>query len=464
MTGDGGHVRLQERIVMTNTVSNWFGDLACTPAIVAEVASLTEIASVLAKTDVYPSPVRAAGSRHSTTRCAMADAGTIIDMRGLDRIIEIGDAHVTAEAGALYLDVSRALAERGLQFHVNTEIGNLTLGSAACAGTKDASMPGEFGQVNSYVSAVKLITPAGDLLEVTESDPELLALVRSSYGLFGVVYEVTMRVRPVQPMAVRHETFDLDEFTEALPDLLARGESVMLYLFPFDDAITVEFRRYVDDAPGEPENHVWELRNYAWKNAAPRFCHDVEEGIDNPRVRYSVLDGFNKLLRFKLNTLVRSDHTHASAQTIRYPEVSDDSRYTFSLWAFPVKGYAKVLREYFAFCRDYYERHGYRTNMPNVGYYILGDDSSWLSYAHDGPVITIDPVSTANEGWPAFLDAYNAFAVERGGRPLFNQTPGITREQARAAFGDRLDVFGERRRAFDPHGRLLNDYFSALLD
>ncbi len=72
-------------------------------------------------------------------------------------------------------------------------------------------------------------------------------------------------------------------------------------------------------------------------------------------------------------------------------------------------------------------------------------------------------MSTGNEGWTEFLRAYNAFAVVRGGKPLFNQTPEITPAQARAAFGERLTVFEEHRKRFDPEGRLLNDYFSKLL-
>ena len=37
------------------------------------------------------------------------------------------------------------------------------------------------------------------------------------------------------------------------------------------------------------------------------------------------------LWRFKLTNLIRSDYTIATDQIIRYPAVSDDSRYTFSL-------------------------------------------------------------------------------------------------------------------------------------
>ena len=110
-----------------------------------------------------------------------------------------------------------------LQFFVNVEIGNLTMGSAACGGTKDASMPGEFGQVASYATNIKMVTPDGELVEVTDADPELLQVTRSSYGLFGIVYEVTFKVRPLAPMRVYHERFTLDEFADRLPALKARG-------------------------------------------------------------------------------------------------------------------------------------------------------------------------------------------------------------------------------------------------
>jgi hypothetical protein len=101
--------------------------------------------------------------------------------------------------------------------------------------------------------------------------------------------------------------------------------------------------------------------------------------------------------------------------------------------------------------------------MLNVGYSIAQDRSSLLSYSYDGPVMTIDPVSTGNPGWPQFLTAYNQFCSDRGGIPLFNQTDGATRAQAQKALGDRLTIFTAARRAFDPSGRLLNTYFSEML-
>jgi hypothetical protein len=63
----------------------------------------------------------------------------------------------------------------------------------------------------------------------------------------------------------------------------------------------------------------------------------------------------------------------------------------------------------------------------------------------------------------AFLQAYNQFSSDRGGRPLLNQTCGLTPGIVRKAFGDRWTSFAEARRQFDPNDRLLNEYFRMLL-
>src|SRR5581483_5407009 len=209
--------------------------------------------------------------------------------------------------GAIYIDVAKDLETRGLQFYVNTEIGSLSMGSAACCGTKDASMPGEFGQVNSYVTRIKLVLPSGDLLEVTDEQPDLMQKVRSSYGTFGIVYEVTTRVRPIVPLAVYHETYHLNEFVAKLLELKARGESMMFYIFPFEDLITVEFRRYNPNASGEPNRVAWPLRNYMWASAGPLFCSRVERDISDRDIRYGVINGFCGIWRFKLENMVKSE-------------------------------------------------------------------------------------------------------------------------------------------------------------
>ena len=444
-------------------VTNWFGDLVSHPQVVADAASADDVARILKDPDHYPSPVRAIGSNHSTGACGVVDGGTILRMTGMNRILEITSDTVTVEAGALYIDIAKELENHGLQMYVNTEIGNITAGSAACCGTKDGSMPGEFGQVGSYISRIKMVTPAGDTIEVSDDQPDLMPQVRSSYGTFGVVTEATFRVKPIVPMSVHHETFSLEDFVKELPELKAGGQSLMFYIFPFDNQITVEFRRYNPNAEGDPNRHIWPLRNYLWGTAGPLVCSRAEADIADRDVRYKLVDSFNQLWRFKLENIICSDNTVATDQMIRYPTPANSSKYTFSLWAFPEEKYPEVLAQHFEFCRNYNREKGYRTNMLYVGYRVAEDQNSLLSYSWDGNVMTIDPVSTGNPGWFEFLGAYNQFCSDGGGIPLPNQTYGITRAQMQKALGARLKKFADARRQFDPGGRLLNAYFEDLL-
>jgi FAD/FMN-containing dehydrogenase len=447
--------------VAAGEVSNWFGDLISHPKVIVDAHSVDDIVAILRDPGKYPAPVRAVGSNHSTAPCGAAEGGTLMRMK-MNRILHIGADTITVEAGARHIDMARELEKHNLQFYVNTEIGSLTAGSAACAGTKDGSFAGEYGQVGSYVIGIKLALPNGDLMEVTETQPDLMQKVRASYGTFGIVYEVTYRIRPLVPMAVYHETYSLEEFLAKLDELKARGESLMYYIFPFVDRITVEFRRYNPAATGSPNRSAWALRNYLWGTAGPRFSHDIEATIPVPKIRYEVIDGFAAILRFKFEHLVRSEHTLAPDQIIDYPTVSDRSRYTFSLFAFPEAQFPKIFAQFFEFVRDHYNEHGYRSNMLFVGYRIAQDQQSLLSYSYDGTVMTIDPVSSGNPGWKPFLAAFNEFASERGGSPLLNQTFGLTPAIVQKAFGERLKTLAAARRQFDPGDRLLNDYFRTL--
>lgn len=444
-------------------VRNWGGDIVSRPKIVVMAQNVDDIVTVMKNPDKYPAPVRAVGSNHSTTRCATADGGTIVDVSQMTNIIEVGDDFVRAQAGALYIDVAKKMQEHHLQFFVNVELGNLTIGSACCGGTKDASMPGEFGQVCSYAISIKLVKPDGELLEVTEDDPELLQIMRSSYGLLGIVYEATFRVKPLQAMSVRHSTYKIEEFEQRLPELIGQGESMMLYLYPFLGKITVEYRKYVEPQ-GSASSRPWRLRNWVWKTVAPTFGYLSTRFIPWKPLRYFLLNRFNRFIQIALGIMVKSNHTNPTDQLIRYPHKSGRSAYTFSIWAFPEAKYVQVLRDYYAFCKAYYKKSGYRCDLLNVGYRILSDQSSLFSYSYAGDVMTVDPVSTGGKGWDEFLQAYNAFCSEQGGVPLFNQTKWIEPSQATKAFGANLEKFAEYRRQYDPSGRLLNQYFAEMFE
>src|SRR5262249_45292449 len=148
-----------------------------------------------------PSPVRAVGSLHSLNPC-FTTPGTVVHMKA-DVFRAIGepvDGLVTVGAGVTMFELQKALKDRhGLQIAGTPEIGNATAGSVACCGTKDASLRGRRGQISSRVVGVKMIDAHGDNREVTETaDPDRMRVIRSSYGLLGIIHAVTFATCALQ--------------------------------------------------------------------------------------------------------------------------------------------------------------------------------------------------------------------------------------------------------------------------
>ena len=254
-------------------VSNWESGVTYRPAVVVKPTTIEEVVAIVRDKVSHPSPVRAVGKLHSPAPCSADDGGTMVDMTAMTRILEIGPDFVTAEAGAIYVDVAEALLRHGQQFHINTEIGNVTLGAVACAATKDSSLIGtsHWGQVSSFVTGVKVVTADGSVRTYTQAKhPAELRLLRSSYGLLGIVVEVTLATQPLTAIEAVHRVYTVAKLRTALPELVAQNYAVMMYFYPFSGRILVELRREV---PGTwpKSSGGWWIRNAFWRTLAPMF-------------------------------------------------------------------------------------------------------------------------------------------------------------------------------------------------
>ena len=445
------------------TIQSWDGTWTYRPKVLVTPEISEDIVEIMKSVVRFPSPVRPAGSMHSTARMNGDDGGTMVDMKAMNRILNFGEDTVTVEGGVSYQTVSDALKERGLQFHVMTEIGNATLAAMAVAATKDSSFPGGFGQISSYVTAMRFVTPSGDIRAINERDhPEKMQVMRSSYGLLGIVFEVTIKVRPTTALSVRHHAMGLDEFRKRFPVFKAQGYAVMYYIFPYVRTVVVELRK--DNPDAKPvSRRRWTYRNRFWRKYGPALSHWIRGRTKSPRVVAAADDLNFSILRQGLVRIVRHDATWPHAQHINYPRDPGPNKYLFSMWAFREGGFFNILEQYCDFCIDHAKRTGYRCDLPSVGYAIAADRNALLSYCWDGNTLSIDPASTGGKEWEEFLHAYNDFCSARGGQPLFNQTPFLTRGQAQKAFGGRLKLFADYRRQADPENRLLDSYLRDLL-
>jgi FAD/FMN-containing dehydrogenase len=74
-------------------------NVALGPAAVIQPTSPTEIIDVLVNRKRFPSPVRPMGAGSSVTRCVTANAGTLLDLSQMNRVLKITPESVTVQPG-----------------------------------------------------------------------------------------------------------------------------------------------------------------------------------------------------------------------------------------------------------------------------------------------------------------------------------------------------------------------------
>lgn len=452
---------------MKNMVRNYDGGITTSPAQLVSPGTVAEIQAILRDAGRYPGPVRAMGSYHSLTPCVSSD-GTIINMSGMKRIIKIDQEGMTftAEAGLQFIEASRNLRARNLQFLTNIEIGNMTLGAAACCHTKDGLDGAEFGQVGSYITGIKWVTPSGELAEASETNnPDLLYLMRASYGLCGVVYEVTFRIKPLEAIQFRYLPRPIKDLTEKEVDGIMDA-SKGLICWTVGRKAHFQTRRHVDHV-GPFASLFAAGRRTLWNHTEARVGRFIDSRIPTKPLSDASLNAWfagSKLLMSTLH-LVGGATLYNPDKTIDYSKTPPSAKYAFTFWAFPRSQWLAALREYVEFSEKHFEKYDFRCNMPLGSYFIRRDTHSILSYSHDGDVFSIDPIHayTDKPAWDRFLKEFNEFAYKRNGIPLLNQSPFVERRHVEAAYGARWKEFSARVRAADPQRRMLNPFFADLL-
>jgi hypothetical protein len=100
-----------------------------------------------------------------------------------------------------------------------------------------------------------------------------------------------------------------------------------------------------------------------------------------------------------------------------------------------------MLGEYFKFCKSYYKEHRYRSNVVSGASRLHQDRGSLFSVSYTGPMFTLEPSSSGDNGWDDFLIDFNDFASALGGTPTFNQTRALQVEHVTKSFGERAKLF-----------------------
>ncbi|HMB73397.1 MAG TPA: FAD-binding oxidoreductase [Gammaproteobacteria bacterium] len=424
-------------------------------------ATANELVRVLETGTHYPSPLRALGSASSCTRCTEAAGGTLVDMGEMNRVLRIDRDSVTVQPGITIAELADVLDSEGLETIGGFDYANRTVGGAISAAGLEAMSAGEVGSFSSSVRQIKFVTASGQRGCVNSDTATLLRLFRMSYGLLGIVYEVTLRVRPTQSFEVQAMKIDVADIHNLLARLTQSRSSARLKLFPFRGTVHCELRDSIAGAD-KGGRLAWRLKSWTVNSAMPAAAFALAKMMPVGKLRYPIVDSLSETT-LNLSSLGPLKSGSAAIAQMTQTNVFGAGPCARTSWAFPQTSFASTVTAYFDFCRRHYARTGFRCDQPAVAFPTPKDPGALLSPAFEQSVVTLTAMSNRAEGWDDFAFEYAEFAENHGAIPLFGQSQHMSARAVKLSYGKRWDAFRRTREHFDPERRLVNQFFENFL-
>ena len=404
-------------------------------------------------------PIRIQGAGSASTDCNQSPKGTVIQMTKLNKLVRIDNYNhtVTAEAGIRLGTLVDALAEQGLELIGNHDQMERTLGGALASPCMGPGIGDQAGYLSSQLINIKVVTAGGKVMTISEEKRHLLAAFRISYGMLGVIYEATLRVRPISTFSASHRSLSVDRFSDVADRLSGANVGLKFYVLPHRNRVYVDLRRYDADT-GSAYGTPWKFKDWGESTVLPHVFRSLNRVMPIPSVRYRLIDSISAATHGIVNTKLvnHGNNVAATGRRRRNPQ----SNLLYSTWCFPATDFSVVIKAYAEFCQRTLEDNGYRCDMPAVGFRVSKDSSALLSPSFDEPMIALQTVSTQRSGWDDFVIDLAHFAERWGGMPLFSQSRSFRAEHALQSYASRVDFFKKIRHQLDPEKRLLNPFLA----
>jgi L-gulonolactone oxidase len=213
--------------------------------------SIAEVQAIVKDANAKDGKVKVIGAMHSITPCFVG-SDIVLSNEELNKILSIDKTNltVTVQPGVSLHQLCNYLKPLGYQPPVVLEWGNFNLGAVSGTHANDSSLS-DAAQVSSFVMGVKLIKSDGSLLEISSTqNAQYLPAIRSHFGLFGVIVEVTLKIWPVRSLLFTYETQNipsfLSDFENQMVKLRANSDQAFALLFQNVDTILIQHRKFQD--------------------------------------------------------------------------------------------------------------------------------------------------------------------------------------------------------------------------
>lgn len=432
-------------------------------------ANISEVQTILKEANANNDKVKVIGAMHSVTPCFVG-SDIVLTNEKMNRILSIDKQNltVTVQPGVSLNQLCDYLKPLGFQPPVVLEWGNFHFGAVSGTHANDSSLA-DGAQVSSFVVGVKLVTCRGELLEISETqNTQYLPAIRSHFGLFGVVCEVTLRIWPVRSLLFTYETQSIrgfmNDFDGQMKKLRASSDQAFALLFQNVDTILIQKRKFqdVNKWPPHPLTNSLESKAINLFTSLVLPATQALAGLNLPAANAEALSNF--LVKGPLDALRGSEFViNPNDRGILYAE--DDPNFEFHDWAFPEERWVGMVRAYRDLLDRFRKDRDFLITLPTIVYFIKKDENSLLSRSRNSNMVVVDPEhhDPHDPRWKDFRRAFGVLAMQHGGIPHINKTVEAAQTwYAKACDQNALREYLALRKQFDPNGMFLNDFFEKM--
>jgi FAD/FMN-containing dehydrogenase len=206
-----GHANVlrKDEEIQSYSVDVYTGN-ALKPAFVLKPASVQQISQLLPIASKYGLSITPRGAGLDPAMGSMASGGIIIDLTGLNKILEVNEENRTmsVQCGATFEDINKNLTSKGLSFNLEPVTSpKATIGGFIASHGVGYGLLQHGGSILNVIRDLEVVLSDGSIIRTGFKDLphdgvgyNLTSLMIGSEGLLGVITEATSLVFPAPEM------------------------------------------------------------------------------------------------------------------------------------------------------------------------------------------------------------------------------------------------------------------------
>ncbi|WP_231889958.1 MULTISPECIES: FAD-binding oxidoreductase [Bacillaceae] len=175
--------------------------------------NIEQLQKIIKDSNKHGKHISIAGLQHSQGGHTYYKNGTVLDMKNMNKILEINEQEKTVrvEAGASWGDIQESINPYGLALKVTQSQSIFTVGGSLSVNAHGRDIRN--GSMAGTVKEMTLITPAGEVKKLKRGD-QLMQEVLGGYGLFGVIADVTLELTDNDVYSMHTKELQTKEYEE----------------------------------------------------------------------------------------------------------------------------------------------------------------------------------------------------------------------------------------------------------